>query len=210
MILETFPSGPFETNTYIIGCPLTSKAFVVDVPPQSAKGILEILKKTGLSLDKILLTHSHWDHISDVSILKKATGAEVLVHPLDADNLQKPGSDKLPMFFSFEGITPDGFLKEGDVITVGSIEIEVLFTPGHTPGGVSFYLPKEKTLFSGDTLFKGTMGRVDFPTSSPKLMWASLKKLSDLPKDTKVFPGHGAATLIGKESWIATAEERFN
>ncbi len=210
MILETFSSGPFETNTYIVGCPLTLKAFVVDVPPQSTKGILEILKKKGLVLDKILLTHSHWDHISDVSLLKEATGADVLIHPLDVDNLQKPGADKLPMFFSFEGLVPDGFLKEGELVTVGSLEIEVLFTPGHTPGGVCFYLSKEKTLFSGDTLFKGTMGRVDFPTSSAKLMWTSLKKLSTLPAETKVYPGHGSPTQIGKEAWIANAEERFN
>ena len=210
MILETFASGPFETNTYIVGCPLTLKAFVVDVPPDSAKGILEILKKKNLVLEKIILTHSHWDHISDVSILKESTGAEVLVHPLDADNLKTPGADKLPMFFSFKGVSPDGFLNEGESIVIGSIEIEILFTPGHTPGGTCLYLRKEKTLFSGDTLFKGTMGRVDFPTSSPDLMWASLKKLSGLPSDVRVFPGHGSSTQIGKESWIANASKKFN
>ena len=210
MILETFSAGPFETNTYLVGCPLTKKAFVIDVPPESLDGILSLLKKHDLTLEKILLTHSHLDHIADVKPLQKATGAEVWVHPLDEGNLKKPGEDGLPMILSFEGVTPDCFFKEGQEVTVGSFSLKVLFTPGHTPGGVSLYMEKEKILFSGDTLFKGTMGRIDFPTARPDLMWKSLKKLSLLPKDTKVLSGHGPATAIGQEGWIAQAEERFS
>jgi hydroxyacylglutathione hydrolase len=210
MIIETFSAGPFDTNTYIVGCPLTKKAFVVDVPPESFDRIISTLKDHDLTLEKILLTHSHLDHIADVKPLKEATGAEVWVHSLDEDNLKKPGTDGLPMIILFEGVSPDHFFEEGKKVTVGSFELKAIFTPGHTPGGVSLYMEKEKILFSGDTLFKGTMGRIDFPTARPSCMWESLKKLSLLPKDTKVLSGHGPATEIGKEAWISQAEERFS
>jgi glyoxylase-like metal-dependent hydrolase (beta-lactamase superfamily II) len=106
-------------------------------------------------------------------------------------------------------VKADGFLIEGQKLTVGDLDIEVIHTPGHTPGGVCFYLPKEKVLISGDTLFRGTIGNLNFPTSRPDLMWGSLKKLAALPADTKVYPGHGGSTTIGAEKWIGHAKERF-
>lgn len=209
MILETFSSGPCDTNTYVVGCQKTKKAFVVDVPPDSVFRITQILAKHSLVLERILLTHSHWDHIGGVSELKESTDAPVWVHALDAENVKKPGSDGLPLFFSIKGCIPDGFLKEGDLFSVGSIEVQVLETPGHTPGGVSFYLPQEKILFSGDTLFKGTMGRIDFPGSSPNKMWHSLERLGTLPLETKVYSGHGPFTYLKQERWICAAKEKF-
>ena len=210
MILETFSAGPFDTNTYLVGCPVSKKAFVVDVPPESADRLLSLLQKHELTLEKILLTHSHLDHIADVKPLKEATGAEVWVHPLDEPNLKNPGSDNLPSIISFDAVSPDSFFEEGKEVTIGPFTLQVLFTPGHTPGGVSLYLEEKSILFSGDTLFKGTMGRVDFPTANPDHMWESLKKLSLLPKETKVLSGHGPITTIGEEGWIKNAKERFS
>lgn len=209
MIFETFASGPVETNTYLVGCPVTKKCFIVDAPPECAERWVSFLKKEGLVLETIFLTHSHLDHIADVKALKAATGAKIFIHPLDAENLKKPGSDGLPLFIPCEGLSPDGFLQEGDVFEIGSIQMRVIFTPGHTPGGVSLYLEDKKILFSGDTLFKGTIGRIDFPSARPALMWTSLKSLSQLPPDTNVFSGHGPATQIGKETWLKEAKERF-
>lgn len=210
MILDTFASGPFETNTYILGCPKTKEACVIDVPLGSAERILSSLRKHSLTAKYILLTHSHLDHIADAALLKSKLKASLLIHLLDVKNLQSPGEDGLSLFLQTEPVDPDGFLEEGELLYVGEIKIQVLCTPGHTPGGVSFYLPQEGMLFSGDTLFKGTMGRIDFPHSEPSKMWNSLKILSDLPPQTKVFPGHGPSTTIGEESWIRKAEERFN
>ncbi len=209
MIIKTFFSGPCATNTYVVGCSITKKAFVVDVPPGSLSSLLKILQEEGLTLEKILLTHSHWDHIGDVKALQKATGAKVFIHRLDAENLKNPGSDRLPLYFPIEGISADGFLEEGDEVVVGTMSLRVLFTPGHTPGGICFYFPEEKILFSGDTLFKQSMGRVDFPTSNAESMWNSLHKVSNLPEDTKVLSGHGEATFIGKEKWAADAKKKF-
>ncbi len=210
MILDIFTGGPVETNAYLVSCPKTLKAFVVDVPLNTSDKILKKIQERNFSLDRILLTHSHWDHIGDVAVLKRATGALVSIHPLDGDNLRNPGADHLPLFVPIEGVEPDMLIKEGDRFFVGSIQVQVMTTPGHTLGGVCFYLPQEGVLFSGDTLFKNSMGRIDFPLSCPESMWASLKRLAALPPSTKVYPGHGPSTTIAKESWLERAEEKFS
>jgi len=209
MILETFPSGPADTNAYLIACSETKQAVVIDVPFESADLILERAKELGLSIQIILLTHSHWDHTAEVALLKQSLNVSVYVHKEDAENLETPGADKLPLFFPVTGVKADGFLTEGQEINVGNLKIQVIYTPGHTPGGVCFYFPKEKVLISGDTLFKGTIGNLSFPTARADLMWVSLKKLAALPQDVKVYPGHGGPTTIGAEKWIAHAQERF-
>jgi glyoxylase-like metal-dependent hydrolase (beta-lactamase superfamily II) len=209
MLTHTIPSGPFATNAYIVGCDATRRAVIIDPAPGSSDAIGKILTQKELTPVAIWLTHSHWDHIADASILKKLYNIPVFVHSEDAPNLQDPGSDLLPCWITIEGIENFTPIKENDTLTVGDLTFHVIHTPGHTPGGVCFYCPEEKILFSGDTLFKGTIGNISFPTSRPKLMWPSLKKLSLLPNDTKVYPGHGPRTTIGTESWLSRAEETF-
>lgn len=209
MILEIFPSGPADTNAYLIACSETKQAVVIDVPFESTDQILDRSKELGLSIQMILLTHSHWDHTAEVALLKQNLSLPVYIHQEDAANLETPGSDKLPLYFPVTGVKPDGFLTDGQQISIGHLNIEVIHTPGHTPGGVCFYLSKEKVLISGDTLFRGTIGNLSFPTARPALMWTSLKKLAALPQDVKVYPGHGGPTTIGAEKWIAHAQERF-
>jgi glyoxylase-like metal-dependent hydrolase (beta-lactamase superfamily II) len=209
IVLETFASGPVETNVYILGCPLTKEACIIDAPLGCTKKVLDKVAYHGLTVSRILLTHSHLDHIADVFSLKKALQVPVWVHPKDAPNLKAPGADGLPLFLPAEPVSPDGLFVDNEEFFIGKLQIRVLPTPGHTPGGVCFYLPEEGILFSGDTLFQGTMGRIDFPHSEPIKMWRSLKFLSALPPSTKVFPGHGPSTTIGSESWIKEAEKRF-
>ncbi len=202
MILEVFPLGPADTNAYLLGCSKTKRAAVIDVPLGS-KILINRAKELHLQIEMILLTHSHWDHIADIALLKEKLRVPVYIHREDAENLESPGADGLPLFFPVKGVKPDEYLQEGQVITLGELNIVVIHTPGHTPGGVCFYLAHEKTLISGDTLFRGTIGNLSFPTARPHLMGVSLKKLADLPKDTKVYPGHGEPTTIGREQWIA-------
>jgi glyoxylase-like metal-dependent hydrolase (beta-lactamase superfamily II) len=209
MFLEVFPSGPADTNAYLIGCPTTKKAAVIDVPFDSTELILKRSEDLGLRIEMILLTHSHWDHTAEVAVLKKTLNISVYIHQEDAGNLENPGSDQLPLFFPIQAVKPDEYLHEGQVLKLGALEIHVIHTPGHTPGGVCFYLPKESKLFSGDTLFRGTIGNISFPTSRPAMMWKSLKKLSTLPPETIVYPGHGEPTTIKAEQWIADAQQRF-
>jgi hydroxyacylglutathione hydrolase len=210
MLIFAFPSGPFDTNAYVVACPTTKEAAIVDPAPGSASSIEKCIAQNGLKPAKIILTHSHWDHIADVSPVKNRYNIPVLIHAEDAPNLKQPGSDQLPCPFSFPGVTPDQTFKEGDLIKVGNSTLTVIETPGHTPGGVCFYSAEEKTLFSGDTLFKGSIGNLSFPTSRPDKMWPSLDKLALLPPNTNVYPGHGPSTTIGAESsWLPRAREYF-
>lgn len=208
MIIQAFPSGPFETNAYIVTCPVTKKAAIIDPAPQSFPSLVSYLEKNQLIPDKILLTHSHWDHIADVAPLKKRFSLPIYIKKEDAPNLERPGSDGLPTI-AIEGIKPDHFFEEKEPIQVGEISFEIIHTPGHTPGGVCLYAKKEHILFSGDTLFRGTIGNLSFPTSNPVLMWQSLDKLAKLPPNTDVYPGHGPKTTIGEENWLPRAREIF-
>ena len=201
MILFKFCYGPIQTNAILFGCPRTKKGAIVDSPLESTEAILAKAKEIDLRIEKILLTHSHWDHIADLSVLKEKTGAPVYVHELDAGNVERPGSDGLG-HSSIQGVAPSHFLTEGQVIEVGDLRIEVIHTPGHSPGCVCFYFRKEGVLISGDTLFSGCMGRVDLPTSHSSSMWDSLHKLAKLPPETRVIPGHGKDTTIGQEDWL--------
>lgn len=209
MSVKIFPSGPLVTNAYVFFCPDTHHAAIIDAPPQSSEKIIEFCKNNNLTPKKILLTHSHWDHIAEISGLKKHYKVPVLIHSFDAPNLENPGSDRLPLRINIEGVSPDVLIKEGDMIKIGNLTLKVIYTPGHSPGCVCFFCPENKVLFSGDTLFQGTIGNLSLPTCQPDLMWDSLKKLSELPPETIVYPGHGRSTTIGNESWLSNAEEIF-
>ena len=209
MILEIFCSGPALTNSILVGCPKTKEAAIIDVPFDSSDQLLEEVATLNLSVKMILLTHSHWDHIGEVSFLKKKLKVPIYLHEEDAENLKLPGSDGLPLFQEVKGATPDHLLQDGEEINIGELKVEVIHTPGHTPGGVCFYFPTEGVLVAGDTLFKGTIGNLSFPTSDPDRMWASLKRLAKLPPETRVIPGHGEETQIGREKWLANAREYF-
>ena len=208
MLIHQIPSGPCVTNAYIVAAAKSAEAAIIDPAPDSFDSIVKLIEKSDLKPVKIILTHSHWDHIADVKPLKDKYNIPVYIHFLDRDNLEVPGSDRLPCWIDIPSVTPDFIFNEKPLI-IGNLEAFVINTPGHTPGGVCFYLPKEKLLFSGDTLFAGTIGNLSFPTARPALMWKSLAILAKLPIDTKVLPGHGPATTIGKEKWLDQAEELF-
>jgi glyoxylase-like metal-dependent hydrolase (beta-lactamase superfamily II) len=209
MIIKAIPSGPFETNAYIVVCLNSLTALIIDPAPDSADAIISYLAENNLKPEKILLTHSHWDHIADVASLKKLYDIPVFIHPDDIKNLEIPGSDGLPCWIEIEGVKADGFLNEGDFITCGNLKFNVIHTPGHSPGCICLYEKDEKVLLSGDTLFKGSIGNLSFATARPKKMWESLKKLEKLPGETKVYPGHGPSTTILSESWLGNAEKIF-
>ncbi len=207
MIFQPFASGPVATNAYVVACESTGKAAIIDPSPGSFESIKRFLEKNNYLPDKILITHSHWDHIADVAVCKREYNIPVWIHPLDAPNLKNPGADGLQIRFPIEGVIPDHFLNEGDTFFIGETEFKVIHTPGHSPGGVCFYSEELKVLISGDTLFRGSFGILSLPTAQPELMWISLSNLWRLPKETIVYPGHGPSTTIGREDWLPEARK---
>lgn len=209
MIIQSFCCGPFETNAYIVACEKSREAAVIDPAPESCKLLHDYIIAHKLNPTKILLTHTHLDHIADVVPFRHLHPVTVYVHPEDAQNLISPGSDGLPNWFQCEGTKPDVLYREGDHVSVGELSFQVIHTPGHCPGSICLYEPTQGVLFSGDTLFHESIGTFAVPTAQPERMWPSLDRLAKLPPETHVYPGHGPFTTIGAESWLPKARQIF-
>ena len=165
MILETLVVGPLQVNCYVVGCERKGEAAVID-PGDEADRILEVLAAKGLRLRSVILTHAHFDHLGAARRLRERTGAEVLVGAGDAPLLGY--LDAQAAFFRMPAVEDPGevrLLRGGDVVEVGTLRLEVIDTPGHSPGGISLYARGEGVVFSGDTLFWGSVGRTDLPGS---------------------------------------------
>ena len=207
MKVEVFTGGPFETNSYLLI--ENNNCLLIDPTFGSYDFFISNIEKNNLTPLAIILTHSHIDHIADVAKIKKHLKIKVYVHPLDQKNLINPGSDGLPFWEKIEGCSPDELIYDGQEINLQEFSFTVLHTPGHSFGSCCFYFKQEDYLFSGDTLFQGTYGNISFPTSEPKKMKTSLHRLSTLPKETVVFPGHGLPTTIEEEKWLLELDEKF-
>ncbi len=198
MIIESLTVGPIQANCYILGCEETKEAVVID-PGDEADRILMTLARSGLTLRYIINTHGHFDHVGANKRLKRATGAAILIHRLDAPMLNQLAASAAAWGMAAEDSpAPDRMLEEGDTIDVGTITLKVLHTPGHTPGGIS--LATDGGVFVGDTLFAGSVGRTDFPGGNAATLKQSIQaKLFTLADETIVYPGHMEPTTVGKE-----------
>lgn len=191
------------TNCYIVQDETTKETMVID-PGGEANKIIEMLDVIEAKVKYIYLTHCHGDHIGALEEVKKKRGGNILIHRFDAEGLHNKNISLTEYIGLGEiNVEADSRVDDGDVIHLGDIEFKVIHTPGHTAGGSSLYCEKEKLLFSGDTLFRGTWGRTDLPTGSIKEIMNSItNKLLKLPDDTIVYPGHGKATMIKEEKPI--------
>lgn len=184
MEIKTVVAGMLENNVYIVSDEKSKEAIIID-PGDEAEKVIAAAE--GLKINAIVLTHGHWDHVTDAPIVAKHFNAPIWVHKNDE-----------PMMMHSNHVKADRLLKAGDSFDIGNLSFVILHTPGHSAGGICIY-DNKGTLFSGDTLFKGTYGRTDLPTSSPKEMVKSLKRLMSLPENVKVYPGHGPTTTIKEE-----------
>lgn len=200
MFIKKYICRPIATNTYLVADEETKKAMVIDPSKDVAKKILEESGRRKFEIIYIINTHGHWDHVIDNHELHQLTDAPVLISKKDAYNLKNPFSTSFAIPFEIKASKADSFLKKNDIIKLGNLKFEIIETPGHTKGSICLYEKKQKIIFTGDTMFKGSHGRTDFPDGSQEEMDKSLKKLSSLPSDVKVLPGHGEDTTIKEEN----------
>lgn len=191
--------GEFATNCYIVACPETKAAMVVD-PGTPDPWIAQTLRTYGLKPEMIVLTHAHLDHIGGVAHVKELTGCPVWVHEGDSRYLTSPALNG-SAFFGQPVVAPkaDRLLHGKEEFTLGTLSFRVLHTPGHTPGGICLYTPGH--LLAGDTLFAGSVGRTDLAGGDHNTLIKSIReRLLVLPPETVVYPGHGGTTTIGDEA----------
>ena len=196
MTIRCLPLGALQANCYLLSDEEGATA-VID-PGDEAGTILETVRAGELAVEAILLTHAHFDHILAADELRRDTGAPVYVYETDAPALADPRRSLTVLAKGGAGpLRADHLLKDGEELRVGRLAVSVLHTPGHTPGSCCFLCGD--ALFSGDTLFAGSIGRTDFPGGDDQAMAASLRMLAALEPGIRVFPGHGESTTLSKE-----------
>ena len=199
--VRMFTVGPVQENCYVVRRPGASNAVIVD-PGEEPQRLLEALDSLGISsLEAILLTHTHFDHIGAVAPVARATGAPVYCPELETQVLANI-MDYVPWagFGPFESYEADHTLAGGETLALAGLDIEVVFTPGHSPGHVTYALRDAEALFSGDVLFEGSVGRVDLPGGDWPTLLASIESLvNGFAEQTTVYPGHMGVTTLGRE-----------
>jgi glyoxylase-like metal-dependent hydrolase (beta-lactamase superfamily II) len=194
--------GPLATNVYVLGDEASREAVALDTAIPSAAWLGERLRERGWTLKLLISTHSHWDHTGDNAAVMEATGAQLAAHGLDWPAIIAPEPLWAP--FPIPPSVPAVDLAKGALIRFGELRLEILHTPGHTPGSVCLLARSEGLLLSGDTLFAGGWGRVDLPGGDPAAMVESLRRLTIFPDETEVLPGHGPRTSMGRErAWLS-------
>jgi hydroxyacylglutathione hydrolase len=200
MDVRMFTVGPVQENCFLFRADGSDRGLIVD-PGEEADRILGAIDELGLSIEAVLVTHTHFDHVGAVAPVAKATGAPVYV-----SEIERPVLADIMRYVPFAGFGPyesyeaDHVLNGGETLELAGFEIDVLHTPGHSPGHLTFSVPAEHAIFSGDVLFQGSVGRTDLPGGDWATLLASIGTLVDgLPEDTTVYPGHMGITSLGAE-----------
>jgi len=194
--------GLAQTNCYLIADEAAKVAVLFDAPDHTAGVLLDEAASCGWDVIGLWLTHGHFDHIADHALVTaRFPNAKVLLHKLDERKLADPRvqTSRFSLPFTIPPRATDGFLTDGQTLAIGSLNVEVIHTPGHAPGHVMFYLREHKTLVGGDLIICDAVGRTDLPDSNPADLDASVRRVMKLPDDTTLLPGHGDVTTIGEQ-----------
>src|SRR5213592_1620998 len=200
MDVRMFTVGPVQENCFLLRRDGAEQALIVD-PGEDAPRLLKAVEDLGVNVEAVLVTHCHFDHIGAVAPVAKATGAPVYVSEIERPVLADIMSYvPFPGFGPYESYEADRLLKGGERLELAGLEIDVHFTPGHSPGHLTYSIPAGRALFSGDVLFQGSVGRVDLPGGDWDTLLTSIGGLVDaFPDDTTVYPGHMGTTTLGAE-----------
>ncbi|NIA07794.1 MAG: MBL fold metallo-hydrolase [Actinobacteria bacterium] len=201
MLLKHFTLSSMQTNTYVLGCSGSDACVIIDVGA-GAGPLLDFLQRKSLRLEALILTHGHYDHIAGVKELLKVHPEAQIILGQDAQKVAcSPMRNLSLLFFKPFSIRPaDRLVADSQRLELAGLSLEVLDLPGHSPGSIGLYDAQAQSVYCGDTLFAGSVGRTDFPGASGELLLESIRsKLMALPDETKVWPGHGPSTTIGVE-----------
>ena len=193
--IKTLPLGSYQTNCYLVWAKGSSTCTVID-PGYEAECVLEKTAELGLTVDAVLLTHGHFDHVGAVEELVQKTGCALWMHEGDYSQFKNPTTAYFYPLANCD-FTEVQFCEEGECITAGGLTFTVMATPGHTYGSVCYQC--EDALFCGDTLFAGSCGRIDLPGGDRAAMLLSLERLAEMKEDIRIFPGHGGSSTLANE-----------
>ena len=202
MTIHVLPSGPIQTNGYLLTDSARGEAVLIDAPGDILDEIQPILAKTGCKLTELWITHGHWDHTQDAAKVVRATGAKVIAHEADKMLIETPQvmSAFLGGSIKLEPLKVNHWVKQGEQFKALGLDVEVRHVPGHCPGNVLFYFAVAKAAFVGDALFQGSVGRTDLPGGSSAVLQESIRtQIYTLPDETTVYAGHGDETTVGAE-----------
>lgn len=201
MRILSHAGGIAGTNCYLVIDDLTKQCVLFDAPDHTVSPLLDFVTNEGLTLLGLWLTHGHFDHLADHKVVRdRFPAAKILIHALDEPKLIDPRSRIFPLPFTIPPGKADGFLEDGQVLSIGDVPLKVLFTPGHSPGHVSFHFHTEKVLIGGDLIIGGAVGRTDLPDSDPDALDESIRKVMTLPPETRLLPGHGEPSTLAEEA----------
>ena len=215
MIVVANTGGIAATNSYLVADENSGEAVIFDAPNDTVGPLVEEAKRRGLKVIGLWLTHGHFDHIADhAEVVSAFPEAKVLIHRLDEPKLRRPNAMAMFLPFSIPPRGADAFVEDRQKLKIGSIDVEVIHTPGHAPGHVMYHIPSAKVLIGGDLIIMGAVGRTDFADSDPAALNASIRRVMKLPGNTQLLPGHGPPSLLDDErannEWVQAALEEGN
>lgn len=182
------------------------ESVIIDTPREAWRGALDAADRADAPVTLVIATHGDWDHITDMARLQER-GYTIAGHPADIAMFHDPMGNRTDLPFLIDPVRLDRELADGDRLDVGDLEIQVVHTPGHSQGSISLWVPGLDALFTGDTVLKGGAGFLNRPQSDPRALAASVRRIAGFPESTTLYPGHGAPTTVGQETWMASAED---
>ncbi len=201
MIVTMNTGGIAATNAYLIADEISKQAVLFDAPDHTVLPLLDEADKQGFNIIGLWLTHGHFDHVADhAEVTKRFPNAKVLIHRLDEPKLKDPTSRFIKLPFAIPPRSADGYVEDGQELSIGNLRVKVIFTPGHAPGHVMYHLPEQKILVGGDLIIGGSIGRTDLPDSDHAALEKSIRTIMKLPPDTQLLPGHGDISTLGEEA----------